>query len=331
MFIVLLILQVFIAALLILFKYLNQEESLSDFSVSYAGNVISIALITLLSITTILFRFARPKYYFKKSKMSFTFGVVVIVLILLGGFSSYISFYVAGEKGIYNTSIDVIRAAFFTSAQIVLVTWLFYNIGNVLAVKERHLLSAFLYSLIATGVFFGFSYFYALGGQSISKEPQVGEYDLVVVLGAAVVDQKPGNLLEGRLQKALTVHKDSLVGLIQVTGSNAPGEITEAEASQQFLMSNGVDSTKILIETKSTSTAEQIRFIKYSLATQFQVERILIISDGFHLVRIKEISDFYNLHCSVLASGTPISQRSEYYNRIRETISLMMFWSFGLK
>lgn len=331
MFIVLLILQVFIAALLILFKYLNQEESLSDFSLSYVGNIISIVLVTILAITTVLFRFIRPKYYYKKSKMSLTLGVVTIILILLGGFSSYISIYFAVEQDIYNSSIDVIRAALFTASQVILVTWLFYNMGNVIAFKERHLLSAFLYSLIATGVFFGFSYFYALGGESISKEPLKGEYDIVVVLGAAVVEQKPGNLLEGRLQKALIVHKDSLVGKVQVTGSNAPGEITEAEASKQFLMSNGVDSTKILVETKTTSTAEQIRYIKYSLATQFPVERILIISDSFHLVRIKEISDFYNLRCSLLASGTPISQRSEYYNRIREAISLMMFWSFGLK
>src|SRR5664280_3415396 len=89
---------------------------------------------------------------------------------------------------------------------------------------------------------------------------------VAVVLGAAVWSNNvPSPMLASRAEKAYELYKMGYVNKIQVTGGNAPGELSEAEVASLYLKQRGVDANDIWIEKKSTNTAEQVRYVKEEL------------------------------------------------------------------
>ena len=60
------------------------------------------------------------------------------------------------------------------------------------------------------------------------------------------------------------------------------------------------------------------------------INEIIVVSDSYHLPRILEISKFYNIEVKVAASKKVLDFDSRLYNRIRESVALIIFWSFAL-
>jgi uncharacterized SAM-binding protein YcdF (DUF218 family) len=111
--------------------------------------------------------------------------------------------------------------------------------------------------------------------------------EAIVVLGAAQYNGRPSNVLQARLDHALTLFESGTAPLIVVTGGRAPGDaFTEAEASRDFLLSAGVPEAAILMEEVGRDTWQSLRGVERVLADS-GIERILIVSDGFHLLRGK--------------------------------------------
>jgi vancomycin permeability regulator SanA len=63
---------------------------------------------------------------------------------------------------------------------------------------------------------------------------------------------------------------------------------------------------------------------------QETVNKIIIVSDKYHLVRIEEISKFNNLNISAVPSDLRLSVESDMYYRLRESIGLLFFWFFAI-
>ena len=155
--------------------------------------------------------------------------------------------------------------------------------------------------------------------------------NIAVVLGAAVWSvNKPSPTLASRLDKAVRLYKKGIVNKIQLTGSNAPGELTEAEVALNYLLKKDVDTSDIYMENQTTSTTEQIRFIKNNLVAARIFNNIFIVSDQYHLARINEISRFYNIKVILAASELTLSFDNMLYNKIRESIAMVVFWCFAL-
>jgi uncharacterized SAM-binding protein YcdF (DUF218 family) len=78
-----------------------------------------------------------------------------------------------------------------------------------------------------------------------------------------------------------------LAPYIVVTGGKQPGDVyTEAEASQMYLAENGVPESAILMETEGRDSWQSMQGAAEALR-QIGAERILLVSDGFHLFRLK--------------------------------------------
>ncbi|MFN4174641.1 MAG: YdcF family protein [Parachlamydiaceae bacterium] len=87
------------------------------------------------------------------------------------------------------------------------------------------------------------------------------------MLGAAVwSDNKPSPILAARVDKAIDLMKNFNVEKVYFTGSNAPGELSEAEVALNYLKSKNVSADNVITETNTTSTTEQIQFIKNKMA-----------------------------------------------------------------
>lgn len=114
--------------------------------------------------------------------------------------------------------------------------------------------------------------------------------DYVVVLGARVYDDESlSNKLKSRLDIVIK-NFDSTNSKIIVSGGQGDDEpISEAEAMQKYLIANGIDKNRIIIENKATSTYENLLYSKQKIEN-FNKKEVLIISNSYHLPRVKMLS-----------------------------------------
>ena len=85
---------------------------------------------------------------------------------------------------------------------------------------------------------------YALGVTwQAANNPLTRKGDVIVVLGAAQLNGRPGEVLEARLQEAKQIYELGLAPQIITVGAGAPGDrTTEAASGKYWLSKNGVKS-----------------------------------------------------------------------------------------
>lgn len=93
--------------------------------------------------------------------------------------------------------------------------------------------------------------------------------DYIIVLGCAIrKDGTPTPLLRGRLDRALTFAQTQLaetgkVPIFVLSGGRGTDEcVSEAECMRRYLSAQGVQEEQMLLEDKSTDTAENMAFSK---------------------------------------------------------------------
>ena len=90
------------------------------------------------------------------------------------------------------------------------------------------------------------------------------DLDTLIVLGAQVNGTKLSNSLKLRLERAKEYLDENPETIAVVSGGKGSGEeISEAEAMYEYLVSQGIDETRLIKEDRSTNTNENL---KYSLA-----------------------------------------------------------------
>lgn len=119
----------------------------------------------------------------------------------------------------------------------------------------------------------------------------------VIVLGAGVRGTTPSLTLIQRLDATLEYvnEQDNNVNII-VSGGQGKGEdISEALAMKKYLTSKGINENNIIMEDKSTTTNENLKFSKNIIEeiTQKTIEQIdvTIITSDFHTYRSSKIAN----------------------------------------
>ena len=113
----------------------------------------------------------------------------------------------------------------------------------------------------------------------------------VVVLGCKVNGEHPSKMLRHRLEAAFDYRSEKEEITCIVSGGKGPDEkISEAECMYNYLVELGINSDRIIIEDKSTSTYENIKF-SYEIIERMNLPRdITIVTDGFHEYRASIIA-----------------------------------------
>ena len=309
-------------------KYANQNLPLTEFSLSFIGNIFNLAVFLLLMLGFVFL----PKAQLQKKTINYFIAVSYLLLIL-----SFIAvninmpfedIYILGQPG-----NKIFVAFIFTLYQWILfsfvsVLWLsiFKKKNTSLFKSVIHGVLLLIFFLIVTFLYLETSS-YSSDNWSLSKNNK----NIGVVLGAAVWSgNKPSPSLSSRVDKAIELYNKGYAGKILLTGSNAPGELSEAEVAFIYAKELGMDTTKISLEQKTTSSSEQIQFIMHNLVPDEEIKDIIIISDSYHLPRALEISRFYNIDIKVASSQLQLDFKSKLYNKIRESLALVVFWCFAL-
>lgn len=124
--------------------------------------------------------------------------------------------------------------------------------------------------------------------QEMTAKPQ-NNLDYVVVLGAGVHGTVPTNPLRVRIEKAYEYMLSNENTILIASGGKGFGEdISEAECIRDSLIEMGIDSNRIIMESNSTSTEENL---KYSLSLIGKENASVgIITNGFHEYRANLIA-----------------------------------------
>jgi uncharacterized SAM-binding protein YcdF (DUF218 family) len=111
--------------------------------------------------------------------------------------------------------------------------------------------------------------------------------DAIAVFGAAEYAGRPSPVLHARLDKAVSLYDKGMAPVIVTLGGGSDKDSgkTEAGVGRDYLLANGVPFDKIIAETKSLDTEEQVNSLAY-IAGREGFHHIIVVSDGTHLFRI---------------------------------------------
>jgi len=314
---------------LLFIKYSNQSLSIKEFSLTNLGNIFNV-IISVILIAGIV---SYSKREVSDLKPLILFTLITFLALCLAYFSTLISFpgsdvYIVGQPG-----DKVLDAFMFTVYEFLLFSFISYVwlkvFGSDRLAFFRSLANGFF--LLIFFLMITFLFIQTKGYNSNCWKISKNKNNTIVVLGAAVwSNNQPSPSLSSRVGKAVELFNDGYGSKIILTGSNAPGEMSEAEVAYKYALSKGIDKKCVEYETLTTSTIEQVHFIQRNLLQRSGIGDIIVVSDEYHLMRVLEVSKFFNARIKVAAAETNMDFQENIYRQLRESIALNIFWSFAL-
>ena len=154
-----------------------------------------------------------------------------------------------------------------------------------------------------------------------------GTNEYAIVLGAKV---KKGNIpsraLQFRLDAALAYAKEYIHVKLVLSGGRGPDEdIEEAIVMKEFLLDNGIEKSRLILEDKATSTYENLLFSKALLPDD--IHSVTIITSDYHLQRAKILAGKLDWKSDVVVAETPTIIEQKV--RTRERLALLKAYILG--
>lgn len=174
--------------------------------------------------------------------------------------------------------------------------------------------------IIVCVIVFAFQVIYF--GQSAKPEKS----DCIIVLGCKVYGSTPSPFLIWRTDEGLRLFKEGYGKYIIVSGGKGEGEsISEAEAMKRYLVSKGVDPSKIILEDKSASTMANLINSK-SIMEKKSFKTAIIVSNKYHLKRASLIAAHEGIKASYSGVFVKTYKSDEFIGYLREVPALMKYY-----
>ena len=164
-----------------------------------------------------------------------------------------------------------------------------------------------------------------------ANNPIVREADVIVVLGAAQLNGKPGEALEARLVEAKRIYELGYAPLIISVGAGAPGDrTTEAASGKYWLRMNGVPAKDIIAIEEGRDTLVSTKAFA-SIMKKRYVSDVIIVTDPYHCKRAMSMADDQGVvsTCSPVQTGPNTLAKSGYKYLIREAGAYLVYITVG--
>ena len=148
--------------------------------------------------------------------------------------------------------------------------------------------------------------------------------DYIIVLGAQVREDGPSVVLRYRLDAAIEyLNKNPNTMCIVSGGKGANEPFSEAEGMAEYLLKNGIEKSRIILEDTSTNTVENIRNSKILMDLSYQ--NVGIVTNNFHVFRAVQIAKAQGLKgvCGIAADSNPLYLPN---NVLRECGGILKDW-----
>ena len=164
-----------------------------------------------------------------------------------------------------------------------------------------------------------------------AKNPVVRQGDVIVVLGAAQLNGKPGEALTARLVEAKRIYDLGYAPAIITVGAGAPGDrTTEAAAGKYWLRNNGVPARKITAVAQGRDTLSSTKAYAELMKKRY-VSDVIIVTDAFHCKRAMTMANDQGVvsTCSPVTTGPNALESSGYKYLLREAAAYLVYLTLG--
>jgi len=153
---------------------------------------------------------------------------------------------------------------------------------------------------------------------STGDSNQARNVDAIVVMGAAQYDGRPSPQLAARLDQVVALWEQGFAPLVITTGGKQPGDrFTESESSERYLVERGVPEYAI-VQVGGTNSYESLREVRDALVGRGG-ERVLLVTDPYHSLRVRMISQELGLIAYVSPTRTsPVAGTGALLREMRE-------------
>lgn len=172
--------------------------------------------------------------------------------------------------------------------------------------------------IICTLAVFGIDFYVKKSTEKYILTPEnAGEgYDCILVLGCGVHGKTPSHMLEDRLLQGIELCKNGASEKMLMSGDHGKADYDEVNVMKDFAIERGIYSEDIFMDHAGFSTYESM----YRARDIFKAEKILIVTQGYHLHRAIFDARALGLEAYGVASN-PRSYAGQTYRDIREILA----------
>lgn len=247
-----------------------------------------------------------------------------LILIVIGGI---LLFYFIAPLFAHILNIGNLAGIIFSAALICLGLFLNPILKLVEKIRSKKAGKIIFDTLFVSGCSVMLCFFIALGSTIAASTTNAKNEETVIVLGCAVVGERPSWMLGYRIDSAykyLDEHPDSVAVLSGGQGNNE--DISEAQCMFNVLTEKGIAADRLYLEDKSTNTFENISFSKKIIDENNLSTDVAIATSSFHLKRATIIADKQGLNPARISSYTSHFLRATYY--VRDTFGVIKEFLF---
>jgi vancomycin permeability regulator SanA len=313
-------------------KYFNQDLSISEFSLKNIGNIFNV--IIFLGIILGIYTVTKQEKLNKPGKTIFSFIFLSWLLLIISFITTKVKI-LSKDVYLFNQPGDKLLTGILLMIYLFVLFYFFISIWSRIFIKNKQSFMRNIFSTVLMLILLLLFVFIFIEEKNYSADKwkfSKNKNNIAVVLGAAVWSGNiPSPTLSRRVDKVLDLLNEGIVKKIVLTGGNAPGEMTESEVAYEYAKAKGIDTSRVIIEKNTSSTSDQIKWIKKNLSEYYKNgQPIILISDAYHLPRAIEISKFFNLNLRAAESVHHLDFKDKLFSSLRESIALFIFWNFAL-
>jgi uncharacterized SAM-binding protein YcdF (DUF218 family) len=152
------------------------------------------------------------------------------------------------------------------------------------AVLVRSLLLSLLFVIL------GWWIYVAQQISEVADQDEAQQADAIAVFGAAEYSGRPSPTLHFRLDHAVDLYRKQIAPVVITLGGGSDKDSgnTEGAVGRDYLLAHGIPFGNIIAETHSFDTEQQVRRLA-AIARDNNLQHIVVVSDGTHLFRIREL------------------------------------------
>ncbi len=126
--------------------------------------------------------------------------------------------------------------------------------------------------------------------ESVAQQDDAQPADAIAVFGAAEYSGRPSPVFHARLDHAVELYRKQIAPVVITLGGGSDKDSgnTEGGVGRDYLLANGIPFADIIAETRSVDTEQQVHRLA-AIARENDLHHIVVVSDGTHLFRIREL------------------------------------------
>ncbi|MBQ3045635.1 MAG: YdcF family protein [Clostridia bacterium] len=172
--------------------------------------------------------------------------------------------------------------------------------------------------IVAAATVFGIDFYVKKSTEKYILPPEEAGsgYDCILVLGCGVYGDTPSHMLEDRLLQGVELYKNGASERLLMSGDHGRQDYDEVNVMKDFAVERGIASENIFMDHAGFSTYESM----YRAKEIFKAQRILIVTQGYHLHRAIYDARALGIEACGVASD-PRTYSGQAYRDVREILA----------